>query len=248
MHSKKITETTKKLVAGRQYYKCANDPELMIKGLDNYECPLWKITGNKQGSHRDSSSKYGNQLPYFCRSFDESGYEIDHIVKHNLEGANKKSNLHALCKSCYTVKTKRFRSNELDDPDNSESSDSDTDEAIDITVNNEKHDLVEKILKRYIKKTNNSKDHVSIFDLFTYLQTRLDQLPFDVNHFSNYLQTSAEYNINESIITHCVIKLPDLKQIFSKFINDKLILQGNRRIMLEHLLMELEKILELMIL
>ena len=68
-------------VAGKQYYKCANKPGLTLIGLENYECPLWKINGINQGS------------------FDEACYKISY---------NDKDILQALCKMCHSVKKKRF--------------------------------------------------------------------------------------------------------------------------------------------
>src|SRR5579863_4123889 len=85
-----VSEAKKKNVAGKQHYKCANRPGIEIKGLTNYECPLWKIKGINQGS------------------FDESGYDIDHIVEHSITGDDSIENLQALCKMCHSTKTKRF--------------------------------------------------------------------------------------------------------------------------------------------
>jgi HNH endonuclease/Zinc finger, C3HC4 type (RING finger) len=85
-----VSEAKKKNVAGKQHYKCANRPGIEIKGLANYECPLWKIKGIKQGS------------------FDESGYDIDHIIEHSITGDDSIENLQALCKMCHSTKTKRF--------------------------------------------------------------------------------------------------------------------------------------------
>lgn len=92
--SRNISEAIKKRVAGEQYYKCANmpsnDPNLNMRYLENYRCPLWCNPGIYQGS------------------FDESGYEIDHILEFSLGGSNDMKNLQALCKNCHSVKTKRF--------------------------------------------------------------------------------------------------------------------------------------------
>lgn len=43
-------------------------------------------------------------------SFDESGYEIDHIFEHTKTQDDSDANLQALCKSCHSVKTRRFNS------------------------------------------------------------------------------------------------------------------------------------------
>ena len=44
--------------------------------------------------------------------FDESGYEIDHIVEHSITNDDSLNNLQALCKMCHSVKTKRFMIND----------------------------------------------------------------------------------------------------------------------------------------
>lgn len=85
-----VSEAKKRNVAGKQHFKCANKPGIEIKGLGGYECPLWKIKGIKQGS------------------FDESGYDIDHIMEHSISNNDNIDNLQALCKMCHSTKTKRF--------------------------------------------------------------------------------------------------------------------------------------------
>lgn len=85
-----VTVSVKKQVAGRQSFKCANNPKNKLRGLHDYLCPLWITTGSNRG----------------C--FDESGYEIDHITEHCLTGNDNITNLQALCSSCHKVKTKRF--------------------------------------------------------------------------------------------------------------------------------------------
>ena len=85
-----LSEATKKNIAGKQHYKCANLPRSKIAGLENYKCILWNIRGENK------------------RCFDESGYEIDHISEYCISKNNDITNLHALCISCHRVKTKRF--------------------------------------------------------------------------------------------------------------------------------------------
>lgn len=92
---RKVSESKKKIVAGKQFYKCANKPGSEVRGLDGYDCPLW----NREG--------------VICGSFDESGYEIDHIVEHSVSGDDRLDNLQALCKMCHSVKTKRFMTKEI---------------------------------------------------------------------------------------------------------------------------------------
>jgi hypothetical protein len=46
--SRKVTESLKKKVAGKQFFKCANKPGSNLKRLEDYQCPLWKISGEDQ--------------------------------------------------------------------------------------------------------------------------------------------------------------------------------------------------------
>lgn len=84
---KNLSEGIKKLVAGKQQYRCANRPRSGI--IKNYNCPLWNIK-ERNGS------------------FGEEGYEIDHIKEVSRGGSNDMNNLQALCLSCHSVKTRRF--------------------------------------------------------------------------------------------------------------------------------------------
>jgi len=56
-----ISESVKR-IAGKQFYKCANKPNINLRGLRDYKCKLWQLTCDNKGS------------------FDESGYEIDHSL------------------------------------------------------------------------------------------------------------------------------------------------------------------------
>lgn len=87
MSVRKVSEALKKLIAGRQNYKCAN--MLNSEIVKNYNCPLWE---NKERNG----------------SFGEEGYQIDHIVEHAISKNDAPENLQALCLSCHSVKTKRF--------------------------------------------------------------------------------------------------------------------------------------------
>jgi len=86
---KNISNSIKSTVAGRQYFKCANDHNADLDGIGTYKCPLWN--GENKGS------------------FDESGYEIDHKIEHCLTKNDDINNLQALCKSCHQVKSKMFQ-------------------------------------------------------------------------------------------------------------------------------------------
>jgi len=90
MPKRKVSEALKKRVAGKQRFKCANKPHLQLVGLEDYSCKLWEVEGEHRGV------------------FDESGYEIDHIVEHCISIDDSESNLQALCKLCHSVKTKKF--------------------------------------------------------------------------------------------------------------------------------------------
>lgn len=78
---RRITESIKKTVAGKQSYKCAAT-------VADYKCPLYRRGGDG--------------------AFDESGYEIDHIEEFSKNGNDDINNLQALCPMCHRVKTKRF--------------------------------------------------------------------------------------------------------------------------------------------
>jgi hypothetical protein len=85
---KGITESVKKTVAARQSFKCANNQsDAWASSPTNYDCTLWQC--------RDGT-------------FDEAGYEIDHIAEVSISGDNSVENLQALCPMCHRVKTKRF--------------------------------------------------------------------------------------------------------------------------------------------
>ena len=80
--------------------QCANRPQVFATGCAGYQCPLWLMNEG---------------------FFDESGYEIDHIVEVKHNGTNDVDNLQLLCPCCHSVKTKRcakqkwtFTSNEID--------------------------------------------------------------------------------------------------------------------------------------
>ncbi len=82
-----MTEAQKKKIAARQDFICANKPNQVNAGLENYDCPFWK--------YRDGR-------------FDESGYDIDHIKELGDNGEDLPDNCQALCLCCHRVKTSRF--------------------------------------------------------------------------------------------------------------------------------------------
>jgi phage/plasmid-associated DNA primase len=91
MHvSRTVSQSTKGIVAGKQFYECANRPGANLEKLENYQCPMWQKDTENKGQ------------------FDESGYHIDHIEEFSITHNDDISNLQALCGSCHTVKTKMF--------------------------------------------------------------------------------------------------------------------------------------------
>jgi len=92
-----ISDSVKKRIAGRQLFKCANEPNSNLRGLEGYKCALWSKKGDDKGS------------------FDESGYEIDHIVEYSVTQDNSAKNLQALCVGCHRVKTSRFMTKRAQD-------------------------------------------------------------------------------------------------------------------------------------
>jgi len=79
---RKLSESTKKVIAGRQNYKCANSPGSHT--IQGYNCDRWV---NDNGD------------------FNQSGYDIDHVKEVADGGGNDMKNLQALCPGCHRVKT-----------------------------------------------------------------------------------------------------------------------------------------------
>ena len=71
--TRKLTDAQKKHIAAKQFHRCANSNTIQLKGIEEYNCPLWNKTEN-QGL------------------FDLSGYDIDHIIEHCLTGDDSESN------------------------------------------------------------------------------------------------------------------------------------------------------------
>ncbi len=84
--TRKLTDAQKKNVAARQNFKCANRPG---DTPFDYICPFWNRGGDG--------------------SFDESGYDIDHIREWCETQDDSLENLQALCLCCHRVKTIRTR-------------------------------------------------------------------------------------------------------------------------------------------
>lgn len=91
MSRKPIGEHIKKFILlKRQENKCANKPNNHATGLIGYECLLWK---------------------YQDGTFDDAGYEFDHIDEYCLTQDNHHKNIQALCPNCHSYKTKNFNKN-----------------------------------------------------------------------------------------------------------------------------------------
>jgi hypothetical protein len=86
---KSITYKQKHQLLEKQKYRCANTPNsgvVKTKEHQNYCCPFWKLDNG---------------------TFDESGFEADHIVEFNKSNDNTMNNFQLLCCPCHSVKTKR---------------------------------------------------------------------------------------------------------------------------------------------
>ena len=89
-NSRYIPVGVKKAVLEKQGFKCANNPFVKQLIMQGYECLLWRFNGG---------------------SFDEAGYEFDHIDEYSITFNNNVSNIQALCPNCHSVKTKNFMKN-----------------------------------------------------------------------------------------------------------------------------------------
>jgi hypothetical protein len=101
--SKRVSTGMKNTIAARQQFRCNNSPDGPIfgngwDGFNNYKCPMWRI-------------------PEQRGRFDDSSYEIDHIIEKNsnngkkMFNVNDNKNLQALCPCCHNFKTRAFMVN-----------------------------------------------------------------------------------------------------------------------------------------
>jgi len=84
---KYISNKIREVVVLNQGNKCANKPLNPAINMRGYICLLWQINDGY---------------------FDESGYQIDHIVEYCDDMNNNIDNLQALCPNCHSVKTRRY--------------------------------------------------------------------------------------------------------------------------------------------
>ncbi len=119
MIKRKISESKKKEIAGKQRFKCANKPNSKLKGMGDYKCHLWKLEGDDKGS------------------FDETGYDIDHIEEFSVSHNDNDENLQALCGLCHRIKTRNFMRtiNKKKKYDNSDNSDNELNNGYDQVKN-----------------------------------------------------------------------------------------------------------------
>jgi hypothetical protein len=85
--SRKLSDSLKKKILEKQLYKCANSPFFPAIGLIGYKCLLYRCGDG---------------------SFDEAGYNFDHIEEFSISKNNSITNIQALCPNCHAVKTKNF--------------------------------------------------------------------------------------------------------------------------------------------
>jgi len=142
-HKRCVGQAIKNLVAGRQFFKCANNPNYSAVGCEGQPCPCW--------------NRFINQ-----GSFDGSCFEIDHILELSNGGDNSINNLQALCPNCHSFKTKKNTSikNNYEEVMDMDIDDYD----INITTLNlyGLDDAIENFINSNIQKTNQYKNIVWI--------------------------------------------------------------------------------------
>ncbi len=47
--SRQVSDAMKKKIAGKQHFKCNNQPNSNLFRLTNYKCPLWQKNDPEQG-------------------------------------------------------------------------------------------------------------------------------------------------------------------------------------------------------
>lgn len=192
-----IPEGIKKIVAGNQRYKCANNPTITLEGLENYKCPMWLTDG----------------------SFDAAGYEIDHIVEVSIGGYNDISNLQALCPSCHSVKTKHFISansswNLANDNEiiNDDFDDMNCTKSI-IQKSVKEKSIKERIIKTKVTTTKNIKKHI-VINKNELHNAKPKKNAIDSADFNNKLLQwfAKEYEL--SFDKNDIVKIKDIHDIF----------------------------------
>ena len=219
MQQRKVTESLKKRIAGKQLYKCANHPHVELEGIENYSCPLWIKEGADKGS------------------FDESGYEIDHIVSFCISTNDSENNLQALCKMCHTVKTKRFLSSRMKNDNNDNNEDSDNRDILCKYLNNFNTRQLEQILWmidvqmkpysndrdsiiQFIIKNTNEKNIKNIIENYCY-----DKYVYKCHNVNNrhIFSSNKEISLNQKGYGYCTYcnKYVFLSMFHNKFNNEE---------------------------
>jgi hypothetical protein len=187
--SRKVTEATKKRIAGRQRFKCANRPGSNLKGLKDFDCPYWMISGENQGL------------------FDESGYEIDHIEEHCISKNDDEKNLQALCKICHSIKTKRFlmyrnkKINYESDGESDGESDEESDEESDDDSDGESDDKSD---DKFEEKDNQiSYEYDEDGDIIKYICNKCDYNTAIKTNFTRHLKRKNNCLKNNEHICKC---------------------------------------------
>ena len=172
---RKITESVKKSIAGKQNFKCKAN-------INDYDCPLY-FNG------RDGT-------------FDEAGYEIDHIEEFSIEGNEELNNLQALCPMCHRVKTKRFnQQKKKDKPKTSSKYDIEI-----ILFNNEKINVRKINLKQF-------KDKESFIDC--------DKNIYQIKNFNKYRKIGIYDKNKFTHIFELIEKPPKRSRTFQPFLLDE---------------------------
>jgi hypothetical protein len=96
LKNKTVSSKTKKDVIKRQNNKCANSPGSNYRGLEGYDCLVWK-------TNNGNFEYVSNNL--LC--------EVDHVIERSITRNDDSTNLKALCLSCHGYKTKQFQTTKL---------------------------------------------------------------------------------------------------------------------------------------
>lgn len=110
----KLSYGVENYIAGKQYYKCANNPDVNLSGLKNYRCPIWDKPCSNKGSFDEWGYKINHKIKYCSIEYDRGDNNDNDSDSNNDNGGDNDdnnesdANLQALCDSCHLVKTERF--------------------------------------------------------------------------------------------------------------------------------------------
>ena len=80
--SRKLTESIKKVIAGRQLYKCANKPDF---NTFKFNCPLWLNSENRGSFDINGFTIYNKVSNGRFYEEEDDLYAICHLCKINLK-------------------------------------------------------------------------------------------------------------------------------------------------------------------